>query len=134
MGNVPFTVYDALGYLSAGAILLTAATIALIGELPTEQTLATAVAIAIASYIAGHIISSLSSWALDRWLFSDRWGMGRPEKVLFGEKVDSFPWRAIFRQYYRALPEVIQKRVIDKPGAESMEGFGLNPLSWTRWT
>lgn len=60
MGNVPFTVYDALGYLSAGAILLTAATIAVVGELPTERTIATAVAIAVGSYLVGHIVSSLS--------------------------------------------------------------------------
>jgi hypothetical protein len=123
VGNVPFTVYDALGYLSAGAILLTAATIALVGELPTEQTLATAVGIAIASYIVGHIISSLAVWALDRGLFGDGWGMGRPEKVLFGENVASAPWRVIFRRYYQALPDPIKQRVMDKAEAESLAGL-----------
>lgn len=56
-------------------------------------------------------------------MFNDGWGMGRPEKVLFGEKVDSFPWRVIFRQYYRALPDPIRLRVIDKASAESLEGL-----------
>jgi hypothetical protein len=62
-------------------------------------------------------------WALDRVLFNDGWGMGRPEKVLFAEKVDSLPWRVIFRQYYQSLPDPIRQRVIDKAGAESLEGL-----------
>lgn len=120
MGNVPFTVYDALGYLTAGAILLVAATITLVGELPTEQTLVTGIAAGMASYIVGHILSSLSSWSLDEVMFNDSWGLGRPEKVLFGEKVSSFPWKLIFRRYYRALPEAIQDRVLERAASEGI--------------
>lgn len=120
MGNVPFTVYDALGYLSAGAILMVAFTIAMLGELPTEVTLVAGIAIGIAAYVIGHVIASISGWWLDRALFSDGLGMGRPEKVLFGEPVDSFPWKSVFRNYYQSLPDPIRDRVLEKARSEGV--------------
>lgn len=120
MGNVPFTVYDALGYLSAGAILLVAFTIAMLGELPTEVTLVAGIAIGIAAYVIGHVIASVSGWWLDRAMFSDGVGMGRPEKVLFGEPVDSFPWNRVFRNYYQSLPDPIRERVLEKARAQGI--------------
>ena len=128
MDNVPFSVYDALGYLSAGAILLVAVTIAVVGEIPTEQTLATAIGIGIASYIIGHIVSTLSAWSLDRVLFNQSWGMARPERVLLGEEsVGSFPWKALFRGYHQPLPESIRSRVLERAKSEGIEDPGLLP-------
>jgi hypothetical protein len=125
MDNVPFSVYDALGYLSAGAILLVASAIAVVGEVPTEQTLATVIGIGVASYIIGHIISTVSAWSLDRVLFNQTWGMGRPEQVLFGEKVNSFPWKAVFRRYHQPLPESIRRRVLERAKSEGVEDSAL---------
>lgn len=84
MGNVPFTITDALGYVAAGLILMVAAAIAVLGELPTEVSIVTGIGIGVAAYVVGHCISGVSTWALDRVLFNDRWGLGRPEKVLIG--------------------------------------------------
>lgn len=100
--------------------MLVAFTIAFLGELPTEVTLVAGIAIGIASYVIGHVIASVSGWWLDRALFSDGLGMGRPEKVLFGEPVDSFPWRTIFRNYYQALPDPILDRVLEKARSEGI--------------
>jgi hypothetical protein len=118
VGQVPFSIYDALGYLSAGSILLAAATIALIGELPSEVSLVAGIAIAIAAYIVGHIVASISSWAFDRILLNHRWGMGLPERVLFGQRGSRSLWRVLFRRYYQALPEPVQKRVLDRAESE----------------
>lgn len=118
MSQVPFSIYDALGYLSAGAILLAAATIALIGEVPTEVSLGAGIAIGVAAYIVGHIISSISTWAFDRILLNDRWGIGMPEKVLFGRRAERFPWKVLFRRYYEVLPEPVQRRVLDRVESE----------------
>lgn len=125
MGNVPFTVYDALGYLSAGAIVLVAATIAIIGELATDLTLPTAIAVGVGSYMAGHLVSSIASWLLDRVMFNEIWGMGRPERILFGSKTNTFPWKALFRRYHHPLPESIQRRVMNRANEAGIDEEGL---------
>lgn len=124
MSNVPFTITDALGYVAAGLILMVAASIAVLGELPTEVSIVTGIGIGVAAYVVGHCISGVSTWALDRVLCNDRWGLGRPEKVLIGERTArSAPkiWRTLFPNYYTQLPEAIVKRVKSKAESQGLE-------------
>lgn len=123
MGNVPFTIYDALGYVVAGLVVLVAATIAFTGELPTEISITAGIAVGLAAYVAGHCISALSTWALDRMLFNNRWGLGRPEKILLGERSErSAPrfWGTLFGHYYSRLPEAAEKRIKEKAREDGM--------------
>ncbi|HEX2052624.1 MAG TPA: hypothetical protein VHJ78_02715 [Actinomycetota bacterium] len=123
MGSIPFTIYDALGYVAAGLIVLVAATVLVAGELPTEVSIVAGIAIGVAGYVVGHCISAVSTWALDRVLFNDDWGLGRPEKVLLGDQSQgSAPWlwRTLFGHYYSRLPEATQQRVKEKARAEGL--------------
>ena len=132
MGNVPFTIYDILGYVAAGLIALVAGTIALVGELPTNQSVITGIAIGFAAYVVGHCISGMSTWALDRLLFNDRWGLGRPEKVLLGDKTaGSVPrlWRRLFGHYYTSLPDATKDRVRQKAVEAGVDGEALDDPS-----
>lgn len=124
MQNVPFTITDALGYVAAGLIIMVAATIAVVGELPTEVSLVTGIGIGVGAYVAGHCISGVSTWALDRVLFNDSWGLGRPENVLMGDRRGKGApklWRTLFGNYYSPLPERIEERVKQKAKAEGLE-------------
>lgn len=117
MENVPFTITDAPGYVTAGLIVLVAATITILGELPTEVTLVSGIAIGVGAYVVGHCISGVSTWALDRVVFNDRWGLGRPENVLLGDlTAGTAPrtWRKLFGNYYSPLPALIEERVKSK--------------------
>ena len=129
MGNLPFTIYDVLGYVAAGLIALVAGTIALVGELPTDLEVIPGIAIGFAAYVVGHCISGISTWALDRVLFNDRWGLGRPEKVLLGDRTaGSAPamWRTLFGHYYSSLPEATKSRVKDKAKKAGLDEKALD--------
>lgn len=124
MGNVPFTITDALGYVAAGLILMVAATIAVLGELPTEVTIVTGIGIGVGAYVVGHCISGVSTWALDRVLFNERWGLGRPENVLIGERTAGDaprPWQTLFANYYTRLPAAIERRVMAKAESQGLD-------------
>jgi hypothetical protein len=124
MQNVPFTITDALGYVAAGLIVMVAATIAVVGELPTEVSLVTGIGIGVAAYVVGHCISGVSTWVLDRMLFNDSWGLGRPEKVLLGDRRGKGApklWRTLFGNYYSPLPQPIEDRVKEKAKAEGLD-------------
>lgn len=124
MGNVPFTITDALGYVAAGLILMVAATIAVLGELPTEVSIVTGIGIGVGAYVVGHCISGVSTWALDRVLCNDRCGLGRPENVLIGGRTaGSAPcmWRTLFADYYTRLPGAIEKRVKTKAESQGLD-------------
>jgi hypothetical protein len=124
MGNVPFTITDALGYVAAGLILMVAATIAVLGELPTEISIVTGIGIGVGAYVVGHCISGVSTWALDRVLCNDRWGLGRPENVLMGERTGGNAprlWRTLFANYYTCLPAAIERRVKTKAESQGLD-------------
>lgn len=133
MGSVPFTIYDALGYVVAGLVVLVAATIAVVGELPTNQSVITGIAIGLAGYVVGHCISAFSTWALDRVLFNDRWGLGRPEEVLLGDHDEQsvpFLWRTLFGHYYSRLPEATQERLKQRARSEGLDDAAVdNPAA-----
>lgn len=57
MQNVPFTITDALGYVAAGLIVMVAATIAVVGELPTQVSIVTGIGVGVAAYVVGHCLS-----------------------------------------------------------------------------
>jgi hypothetical protein len=124
MQNVPFTITDALGYVAAGLIVMVAATIAIVGELPTEVGLVAGIGVGVAAYVVGHCISGVSTWALDRALFNDSWGLGRPENVLIGDRHGEGaprPWRTLFGNYYKPLPPAIEGRVRERAKGEGLE-------------
>jgi hypothetical protein len=124
MGNVPFTITDALGYVAAGLIIMVAATIAVLGELPTEISIVTGIGIGVGAYVGGHCISGVSTWALDRVLCNDRWGLGRPENVLMGARTaGNAPrvWRTLFANYNTCLPAAIEQRVKTKAESQGLD-------------
>ncbi len=123
MSNLSFNVYDILGYTAAGAIVLVAATLSLLGELPTAIEVIPGIAVGLAAYVTGHVVSSVS-FPVERFLFSDRWGLGRPERVLFRERTSHnapFPWKVLFRRYYEPLPEPLQTRVVERASSAGLE-------------
>ncbi len=114
MGNVPFTITDALGYVAAGLILMVAATIAVLGELPTEVSIVTGIGIGVGAYVVGHL--HLRRVHLDARPRSVQRPVGAGPS---GERVDrgaerrqgAAPVANPVANYYTCLPAAIEKRV-----------------------
>lgn len=113
MEKTPFSVYDFLAYLSAGSVLI--ASVDYVYGSPIMKTkdisAPTAIALLLAAYILGHVISHISNWLLESILI--RRILDLPTTHLMSEvKILGFKC-LVFPGYYRPLPASVQNRVKD---------------------
>ena len=116
MIRIPFSVYDFVGHLAAGVVLVAASTVAIggVGALGRDSTVIELVVLVVVSYVAGHVIASFSNFILERRL--TRTMLGSPTHVLFGAGRPN-GWRRLFAAYLSPLPEQTIQRVLTKSGA-----------------
>lgn len=124
MDKTPFSVYDFFAYLSSGAILLATGDYVMGYGLLSQKDvgLVLAVLLIILAYVGGHIVAHFSSFIFEYGAVGRI--LRRPSVVLLGEHASWRVWPWIFPNYFRALPEVTQKRVHQQAAARHFAGKG----------
>ncbi len=112
MKYLPFSVYEVLGYITSGFLLIISVDCLfdchwLIGVSLGFLKIVFWTAIAL---IVGHILGHLSYILYEQILIKKKWGLGYPSRTLFAEKPHKF-WGKIFREYYKPLPQQIQEKI-----------------------
>ena len=123
MNNIPFSVYDFFGYLSAGFLTIIAFEYAggSTNVLHAEHTVAFGFAIIVFAYMVGHIIAHLSSVVFESWLV--RKVLKPPEYHLLKTEADTTLTGKLFPGYFTPLPKDSQSRIIKKAEKYGISSF-----------
>lgn len=113
MDKIPFSVYDFLGVLSAGAVVLFSTAFAVQGTdaFNLDLSAAQVLVLTVAAYVSGHVIAAVSSFLLERRL--TRKVIGSPTQLLFSDDKPA-GWRRILGAYHTPLPKKTAERVLAK--------------------
>jgi hypothetical protein len=116
MNQLPFSVYDFFGCLASGAVVIAGLTVSFVGYAPLRQgpALPVGIALVIAAYVIGHIVSNLAGYLIDRRLIAGR--LGRPAEILLGEAMPSRRAAWLFPGYATPLPEATRERIRARSG------------------
>ncbi len=122
--NLPLSVYDILGYLVSGLLILATGEFAFEGNWLVERdwkpgSIALYVTMA---YIIGHISANLSAWLIEQKF--GRGLLGASEELLFKDDAGSRFWARVFPGFFKPLPQKTQQRVLDAAKLEGMDTPG----------
>lgn len=122
MDQLPFSVYDFFGYLSAGFVLLVGLVAAFTGTDSWQETpsLMVGLLLVVAAYTAGHVIANISGHLVEGAFVGKL--VGKPSIVLF-EAVPS-RWAKVFPGYFRPLPRNQRERVLERASAAGIHKAG----------
>lgn len=120
--NLPLSVYDILGYLASGFLILAAAEFGFDGNwLVDREWKPGSIALFVTmAYIIGHILANLASELLEHRF--GRGVLGPCEELLFGIEPQGKRsiWKIVFPGFHKALPHETQDRILK---ASAKEGF-----------
>lgn len=122
--SIPLSVYDTLGYLAAGFLILAAAELGYDGTWLVERDWkpgSTALYVTMA-YVIGHIVANISSYLIEHRFL--RGLLKSPEETLFADEKPSEKcgWREkLFPIFFKPLPKKTQDRIL-----KAAEPEGLN--------
>lgn len=126
--NLPLSVYDILGYLASGFLILAAAEYGFDGSWLVDRdwkpgSIALYVTMA---YVIGHISANLASFFLE-----EKFGrkiLGPSEELLFGVDRPAGQkraiWRRLFPGFHKPLPQETQARVLKTAEQKGMNNVG----------
>lgn len=122
MNQLPFSVYDFFGYLSAGFLLMAAIAAGFVGQQPfeAEPNLIAVLLLVVVAYATGHVLANLAGFFLEALLLDEL--IGRPTERLFAE--ESGRLARIFPGYFRPLPPETRCRVLEKAAAAGITERG----------
>lgn len=121
MTQIPFTLYDFFGYLSAGVIVLVSADYAFNDAAELHSRLGTAEAViwVVLAYVTGHALANVARTVLERWIVERL--LGRiPTETLMGKAPRHAIWPWIFPDYFRPLATATRERVAARAVAENL--------------
>jgi hypothetical protein len=123
MNQLPFSVYDFLGYLASGAVVLAGLTVSFVGYEPLQQSpsLPVGLLLVIAAYVIGQIVANLAGDLIERRLVANR--LHRPTDILLGFHVPDGLTKWLLPGYCTPLPGSTRDRV--RNSSEGLEGGAL---------
>jgi len=133
-----FSDYDLFGYLASGIISLGLCDI-VVGTkfvLKDSWSISSAVAVILASYIVGHIISGLAALLIDRGLVRPLFGT--PANLLMRSEKRNYSWlqRALLGEFLKPLHPSLRSRVLRRAGINTAEGEPRDAgeeVFWRAW-
>lgn len=125
--NLPLSVYDFLGYLASGFLILAAFEFGFDGNwlIDRDWKPGAVVLYVTIAYVVGHVLANLSSHFVEHQ-FARR-ALGPSEDILLqGEKKkgERTLWHWLFPGFFRPLPPETRERVLNTAKAEGLNGPG----------
>lgn len=123
MQNIPFNVYDFFGILSAGFIVVFSVLVTVGFDPFIDRSVPsiTSLFLIIISYILGHAIAHLASFAYESLVV--RKVLRSPEDHMFSDKRLTC-WGLIFPGFTKALPAETRDKVLSRAANEGIESTG----------
>lgn len=124
MEKGPFGVYDILGYMAPGAVMVAGLewTLGYPNVINVELKLYAIALLVLAVYVAGHAVATPAAAVFEGWLA--RKLLGVPAANLMSKSSPSKSARRVFSLYFRPLEPRVQERVRARAAAEGCDGDG----------